>query len=538
MKTYDAIIIGSGLGGLTCGATLAKAGKKILILEQHSLIGGCATCFKRKGMKIDAGLHELDWGNPKTDMKHLIFKKLGLDKKIQLIKLPNTWTIRTQTKNLSIPHGIENVKSTLKNLFPKEHKGIDLYFKKIKFQAFLVRKFPWDMSFIDFFFAPITTLIFFLKNMIFNHSVGKIMDSCIKDNQLKQILNINISYYHHDPYKFIWSFHAIPQKHYYDQGVYIKGGSQSLSDALSEIIKENGGEVKANCEVTSILTKNQIAIGVKYLDKKTQENLSIKASKIIANCDPAIVYDSLLDKNIDTISDTKNTKKFPITTSLVCAYMVFDKNISELYPEMSYNTFVTDDKILNSSFKDIKIADIPIQNRSIAFINYSKIDSGLSQRDDRYLAVAALYSNFEEWEGLDQTQYKDKKTKLLGQIQNRLEKVFMGINTHCIHAELSTPKTIQNYIKTRKGTPYGYDQNQEGFIGREKFYSKNIKNLFFASSFGFPGGGFTGAILGGYRTANKILDPYMYPKKIALAAIIGVIAAEIIKYILKSFPPS
>ncbi|GAB0173828.1 hypothetical protein NHP164001_18500 [Helicobacter trogontum] len=54
---------------------------------------------------------------------------------------------------------------------------------------------------------------------------------------------------------------------------------------------------------------------------------------------------------------------------------------------------------------------------------------------------------------------------------------------------------------------YGYDQDKEGFIGRERFKSKSIKNLYFASSFGFPG-----AILSGYRTAKKILDPYFTQK--------------------------
>lgn len=68
---------------------------------------------------------------------------------------------------------------------------------------------------------------------------------------------------------------------------------------------------------------------------------------------------------------------------------------------------------------------------------------------------------------------------------------------------------------------YGYDQDKEGFIGRERFKSKSIKNLYFASSFGFPGGGFTGAILSGYRTAKKILDPYFYAKRIALCVIFG-----------------
>ncbi|GAB0173825.1 NAD(P)-binding protein [Helicobacter trogontum] len=92
-NTYDAIIIGSGLGGLSCGATLPKAGKRVLVLEQHSLIGGCATCFKRKGMLVDAGLHEMDFGKPNRDIEHIIFKHLELDKKLEPITLPSAWSI-------------------------------------------------------------------------------------------------------------------------------------------------------------------------------------------------------------------------------------------------------------------------------------------------------------------------------------------------------------------------------------------------------------------------------------------------------------
>ncbi len=58
---YDVIIIGAGIGGLTCGCYLAKAGMKVLIVEQHSKVGGCCTSFKRKGFTFDAtigGLRE------------------------------------------------------------------------------------------------------------------------------------------------------------------------------------------------------------------------------------------------------------------------------------------------------------------------------------------------------------------------------------------------------------------------------------------------------------------------------------------------
>ena len=67
---YDAIVIGAGLGGLTAGAQLAKEGKKVLLIEQHSIPGGCATTFKRKDLKIEVGLHMIDGlddGDPKKE---------------------------------------------------------------------------------------------------------------------------------------------------------------------------------------------------------------------------------------------------------------------------------------------------------------------------------------------------------------------------------------------------------------------------------------------------------------------------------------
>jgi len=55
------VIIGAGLGGLTAGALLAKEEYKVTILEQHSVVGGCATTFKRKGgYTCEVGLHEMD----------------------------------------------------------------------------------------------------------------------------------------------------------------------------------------------------------------------------------------------------------------------------------------------------------------------------------------------------------------------------------------------------------------------------------------------------------------------------------------------
>ena len=56
---YDVIVIGAGIGGLTCGAFLAKEGLSVLVAEQHSRPGGCCTTFQRKGFNFDAGIEYL-----------------------------------------------------------------------------------------------------------------------------------------------------------------------------------------------------------------------------------------------------------------------------------------------------------------------------------------------------------------------------------------------------------------------------------------------------------------------------------------------
>ena len=72
---YDVIIIGAGLGGLTAGAKLAREGRKVLLIEQHSQPGGCATTFKRGDFTLEVGLHEMDGPSPR-DMKSRIFSEL------------------------------------------------------------------------------------------------------------------------------------------------------------------------------------------------------------------------------------------------------------------------------------------------------------------------------------------------------------------------------------------------------------------------------------------------------------------------------
>ena len=261
-------------------------------------------------------------------------------------------------------------------------------------------------------------------------------------------MNINIAYYHDDPYKFTFGFHAIPQKHYYEKGVYIKGGGQSLSDALCDIIREGGGEIRLSSDVKKIMVENGKAKGVIYHDKKSKEDvIELTDGNIIANCDPKIVYEELIDSKIEEYEGMKN---LPISCSLLSIYMILNKNISNIYKDIDYATFITEKNIIDAPLKEFSVRKYDIEDRDFAFVNYSKIDSGLND-GDRHFATMTTISYIDEWENLSPQEYKNRKAKIVDTAINRLEKFYPGIKKYIEYAECATPKTIKRYTKATEG---------------------------------------------------------------------------------------
>ena len=90
---YDAIVIGSGLGGLTAGAVSAKAGKRVLVLERNERFGGAATVYQHNGLSIEASLHEID-GFDREDPKMPLIRLLGLDQALEFIDVGALYEVR------------------------------------------------------------------------------------------------------------------------------------------------------------------------------------------------------------------------------------------------------------------------------------------------------------------------------------------------------------------------------------------------------------------------------------------------------------
>jgi len=480
----DVIIVGGGLGGLTAGALLSKSGKKVSLIEQHNVVGGYATTFKRKNFKVEVGLHEMD-GLHKTDQKRKIFEELDVFKNVEFIKVPEFYKFKKDDLNISIPNDVNKAKEILIQNFPKEQIAIDSFFKRIFAISDEVEKMPnpdqkWKLVLL----APISPFIF--PNLLFRskESVGNFLDSITQDNDLKLVLTANLNYYHDNPYELSLSYFATAQTSYFKGGGYfVKGGSQNLSNYFRDIILQNRGEVILKNLVTKILIKDGKAIGVEYRKTKGGEAVQLFAKEIIFNGAVPNLIDMLPKIESEKL---KPVKVLQLSPSILTLYLGFDKPLNKLGND-SYSTIFFPE---NSKF-----GDVSAENWSIC--DYSQIDSGLTE-DGKSFAVIVEMDYINNWKQFSDEEYKKAKNEKITDLLSKLEIEIPNVKKHIIYSELATAKTNERYTLNPDGAVYGFAQTtNQSFINRVQNRSI-IPNITYASAWTMPGGGFTGAILSGY----------------------------------------
>ncbi|NME69760.1 FAD-dependent oxidoreductase [Flammeovirga aprica] len=498
-NTFDIIIIGGGLGGLTAGATLAKLGKKVLLLEQHYVVGGCATTFKRKDYVMEVGLHEMD-GLFEKDLKLDIFKFLEVEKNVDLIQVPELYRMKSKNLDFVFPHGNDESIEALIEKFPSEEKGIRGFMALMDGVLEELPSFPtkkWKQN-LKLPFMPLTH-----PNVVkaSRKTVGEWLDYYFKDEDLKLLLQANLLYYHDDPYTMSMIYFSAAQSSYIQGGGhFIKGGSQKLSDYLASVIEQHNGQVQVGKKVNKIIIENGKAVGVEFTDKyNTSKTHTVFGSKIIANTAVPLVKKLLPEKEGKKLNH--KIKNLKAACSLLSIYIGFKKEIKALGNKY-YSTFITDDNV--SSIKDVYSNNKgEWDKRNFVFVDYSQIDSQLAPEGKSFGAICSA-DYLTDWESLSPEEYTQKKEEVAEIFFNRLEEHFPGIKDEIEYYEVGTSKTIQRYTMNPEGTPYGFAQTAEQAGRNRTPLTSPIKNLHFAGAWTFPGGGFTGAIISGFLSAQEV----------------------------------
>ncbi len=510
---YDAIVIGSGLGGLTAGALFAHAGHRVLVLEQNQSFGGAATTYHRGAMTIEASLHETTDPRRTADPKGEIFQALDLYQDIEFVPVGDFYEVRCPLIGapLTIPHGLASLRDRLIERFPDETDSIHRFLKHVRsIQSalqFFIEKHDglWWLAHgaeLPFRLWPV------LRDM--RSSVSTVLQRYFGDNEaIKFALAPNLLYYSDDPDQMWWLFYAVAQGGFFHGGgSYIKGGSQVLSNQLVDRIRVEGGEALAEQTVSEILLGDRGEVsGVKYRPRWGGDEKTSHASVVFANASPHALENMLPPAERDRFMAPYRDK--PLSISLFSISLGLIKRPSEL-GIYAYSTHLIPKWM--EQLRDFKhcaeiLADKPSGRLPmLAVVDYSRIDTGLIDGELFPVSIVGV-DRLTNWEGLSDGDYQAKKGAWLDAVIDRLDEEWPGFADAVVQKDMATARTMRDYLNTPDGVLYGFAPNvpQRSLLSGPPTTPKtSIQGLWLASAYA-GAGGFSGAMGSGGAAAKAAL---------------------------------
>ena len=292
MARYDVVVIGAGLGGLTAGAILARAGRKVLVIERSNSVGGAASSYKSGDLFVEGSLHETSNPHDPRDPKHSVLTRVGVIDAVRWIPAGAFYQARggPLDRPFVMPDDFDAARRALGGRFPQARAGIEQLLGEMERIALAAGtlsqqggafKNPRESM------AALQNLVPAVRDR--RLSLSRKLDQLFGDDEaIKCALTANLSYYHDDPATLWWPFFAMAQGSYLLSGVrFVQGGSQRLSSALARAVRIAGGEVLVRRIVGGIALDPQgRASTVTHTAKDGSDPQVVETLRIVSNAAP------------------------------------------------------------------------------------------------------------------------------------------------------------------------------------------------------------------------------------------------------------
>ena len=505
---WDAIVIGSGLGGLTTAAALANRGKRILVLERLANFGGAATIYRHGSLTMEASLHDTDGDT--VHSPHGVFARLGLSGAIEPIATDVFYEVRSAIlpRPIQIPHGLDNAREATKQSLPKSAKALDAYFDKLDTLYRSLRDLE-DMS------ARGASA---LLGLLFSGRLFKLIGQSRRtlaqafdvafggDEAAKMALGAPLAYFDDDPAELSFLLFAGVWSRYVESGsYYFRGGSRALTMALLNRIKDAGGEAHHRCNVVSVLLDTTgRAAGVAYADAAGEKHEAL-APIVFAGAAPAHVAEMLpqpvreefarrhktYEPSISLFNVSLGLSR-PATEFGLSAYSTF------MYPE-GMNLFI-DWPRAAAVFGEEPAGAMP----PYAIADYGRLDAGLRSGGDPYLVSLCGVDRFAHWQGLDEASEMARRQHWMDALIADVDRSYPGFAGAVNQAEIATARTMKKCLGTPFGEVYGFRPTPARLFRRAPSAATSIAGLWLSSAYTVSGG-YSGAMQGGLIAADAAL---------------------------------
>ena len=485
---FDAIVIGSGIGGLVTATQLAAKGAKVLVLESYLIPGGSAGYFDREGYRFDVGASMI-FGFGTQGTTNLLTKALEAVN-VSLETIPDPVQIHYHLPNdlkVKVHRDYEKFLQELTTCFPHEQQGIRQFYNEcwnvfncLNRMDLLSLEEPRYLARV-FFQHPLACLglVKYLPQ-----NVGDVARKYIKDPLLLKFIDIDC---------YLWS--AVPadltpminagmvfsDRHY--GGInYPKGGVGQIAQKLVDGLEKAEGEIKYQARVTKIVTENNRAVGVQLASGEVY-----RAKRIVSNSTRWDTFEKLLPKAEMPASEKKWQQRYQKSPSFLNMHLGVKAQLLPVGTECHH----------------ILVEDWAKMDETIFVSIPTLLDPDLAP--EGYHIIHTFTPNWvEDWQGLSQGEYEQKKEAAAGKIIERLEQIFPGLDAALDYMEVGTPRTHRRFLNRANGT-YGPIPRRKlmGLLGMP-FNRTSIPGLYCVGDSTFPGQGLNAVAFSGFACAHRV----------------------------------
>ena len=462
------------MGGLLCANLLAREGLRVLLVEQHYMVGGYCSTFKRKGFLFDAATHFYPLlGNPAT-LTGKLLAEVGADTAWIKMDPVDQFHFPDGTR-FSVPADFNTYLSQLKREFPLESSGIDAFFNVVQrvYMLGLLRFFRG---------RPTEQLRPYLK-----WSVQEALDGYFCDQKLKLVLTADTGHWGSPPARTSFVFDSMLRLAYFLGNYYPKGGSQAFSDELAARFEASGGHILMSSLVTRIQVRNQTACGVEMetgIGSK-RHRISVRAEHVISNADLLQTMEKMI-ANPDPVYMSILKQLRP---SLSCFVMhvglqgIPTRILEEVqgYHWSSWNP----NEVATDAFKIF----VP-----------TLFDPDLAPSGGHILIVQKItnidYRAIEDWQR--------HKATVEDYLTAHLERVIPGFSNHVVVKLSASALTSYRFTLNHCGAMLGWELSPDQLGEERPDIVSPVSNLYLVGHWTQPGGGITPVMVSAMRVAQLI----------------------------------
>lgn len=491
VSNWDAIVVGSGIGGLVTATQLAAKGAKVLVLERYLIPGGSSGYFEREGYRFDVGASMI-FGFGTEGTTNLLTRALDAVG-MSLETIPDSCQIHYHLPNgldLKVHRSYEKYLQELGKCFPQEKEGIRKFYDEC-WQVFNCLNVMELLSLEElgylmrvFFQHPLACLglVKYLPQ-----NAGDIARRYIKDPILLKFIDMECycwSVVPADKTPMINAGMVFSDRHY--GGInYPKGGVGQIALKLVEGLEKVGGQIQYKARVTKIIMEKGQAIGVKLAN-----GTEYRGKRIISNATRWDTFEKLLPPEMIPKKEKNWQQRYQKSPSFLSLHLGVK---AEVLPEGTecHHILLEDWQRMEDPEGTIFVSIPTLLDRDLA-------------PEGQHIIHAFTPSWIDDWKGLSQKEYEEKKEEASYRLIERLEVIFPGLIAGLDYQEVGTARTHRRFLGREDGT-YGPIPRRKlmGLLGMP-FNRTSIPGLYCVGDSTFPGQGLNAVAFSGFACAHRV----------------------------------